>query len=140
LPKIAYAAAIAAPLKAARSACFGVHEHDVPASPEMLHMINRAIATLRGWLQRRGHLPPVQDYNAVGRGHLVEAHALHEATLRTGCPTIRGIPRAVLAGALTKWRTTSRAAPAHRSDRRDGKGVKREIRCRITAPCRRPGC
>jgi aspartyl-tRNA(Asn)/glutamyl-tRNA(Gln) amidotransferase subunit A len=107
VPKIGYAAAIAKPLKDLRIGLLRrFYEHDVPASPEMLHMINRAVATLKGLGCRveEAVLPPVQDYNAVGRVIISsEAYALHEATLRTRLSDYSRVFRVrVLAGSLIR--------------------------------------
>ena len=106
-PQVAYASAIAAPLKGLRIGLLRrFYEHDVPASPEMLHMINRAVGTLKGLGCRieEATLPPVQDYNAVGRVIISsEAYALHEATLKTRLSDYSRVFRVrVLAGALIR--------------------------------------
>jgi aspartyl-tRNA(Asn)/glutamyl-tRNA(Gln) amidotransferase subunit A len=106
-PTVTYASAIAAPLKGLRVGVLRrFYEHDVPASPEMLHMMGRAVATLRGLGCRveDAVLPPVQDYNAVGRVIISsEAYALHEATLKTRLSDYSRVFRVrVLAGALIR--------------------------------------
>jgi aspartyl-tRNA(Asn)/glutamyl-tRNA(Gln) amidotransferase subunit A len=107
VPKVAYASAIAAPLKGLRVGLLRrFYEHDVPALPEMLQMINRAVATLKGLGCRveEATLPSVQDYNAVGRVIISsEAYALHEATLKTRLSEYSRVFRVrVLAGALIR--------------------------------------
>ncbi|MEJ0018033.1 MAG: amidase [Acetobacteraceae bacterium] len=106
-PTVSYAAAIAPPLRGLRVGLLRrFHEHDVPASPEMLQMVNRAAATLRGLgcKVEDATLPPVQDYNAVGRVIIsAEAYALHEATLKTRLSDYSRVFRVrVLAGALVR--------------------------------------
>ena len=99
--------AIAAPLRGLRVGLLRrFYEHDVPASPEMLQMMSRAAATLRGLGCRveEATLPPVQEYNAVGRVIISsEAYALHEATLKTRLSDYSRVFRVrVLAGALVR--------------------------------------
>jgi aspartyl-tRNA(Asn)/glutamyl-tRNA(Gln) amidotransferase subunit A len=106
-PVVTYANAIAAPLKGLRVGVLRrFYEHDVPASPEMLHMMGRAVTTLRGLGCRveDAVLPSVQDYNAVGRVIISsEAYALHEATLKTRLSDYSRVFRVrVLAGALIR--------------------------------------
>jgi len=106
-PLPGYARAIAAPLKGLRVGVLRrFYEHDVPASPEMLQMMTRAIAALKGLGCRveDAVLPPVQDYNAVGRVIIsAEAYALHEATLKTRLADYSRVFRVrVLAGALVR--------------------------------------
>ena len=106
-PQVSYAAAIAAPLRGLRVGLLRrFYEHDVPASPEMLQMMSRAATVLRGLGCRveDATLPPVQDYNAVGRVIIVsEAYALHEATLKTRLSDYSRVFRVrVLAGALVR--------------------------------------
>ncbi|MBV9252200.1 MAG: amidase [Acetobacteraceae bacterium] len=106
-PKVNYTKAIEAPLKGLR---IGVlrrfYEHDVPASPEVLQMMSRAAATLKGLGCRveDATLPAVQDYNAVGRVIIsAEAYALHESTLKTRLSDYSRVFRVrVLAGALIR--------------------------------------
>ena len=85
-PKLSYANAIAAPLKGLRVGLLRhVYEHDMPASPEVLQAMNRAVAVLKslGCRIEDAVLPSLQDYNAVGRVIIcAEAYALHEATLQ----------------------------------------------------------
>jgi aspartyl-tRNA(Asn)/glutamyl-tRNA(Gln) amidotransferase subunit A len=107
VPTVAYAKAITAPLKGLRVGLLRrFYEHDVPASPEMLQMINRAVTTLKGLGCRveDAILPPVQDYNAVGRIIIsAEAYTLHEATLKTRLSEYSRVFRVrVLAGALIR--------------------------------------
>src|SRR5262249_8381264 len=106
-PPVSYTNAIAAPIRGLR---IGVlrrfYEHDVPASPEMLQVMSRAITTLRGLGCRveDASLPSVQEYNAVGRVIIsAEAYALHEATLKTRLSDYSRVFRVrVLAGALIR--------------------------------------
>ena len=106
-PTVSYANAIAAPLRGLRVGLLRrFYEHDVPASPEMLQMMNHASATLRslGCRVEDATLPPVQEYNAVGRIIICsEAYALHEPTLRTRLSDYSRVFRVrVLAGALIR--------------------------------------
>ncbi|HEX3400904.1 MAG TPA: amidase [Acetobacteraceae bacterium] len=106
-PKISYAGAIGAPLRGLRVGLLRrFYEHDVPASPEMLQMLNRAVATLKGLGCRveDAALPAVQEYNAVGRVIISsEAYALHEATLKNRLSDYSRVFRVrVLAGALVR--------------------------------------
>lgn len=106
-PGGSYAAGIGAPLRGLRVGLLRrFYEHDVPASPEMLRMINQAAATLRGLGCRveDATLPAVQEYNAVGRVIISsEAYALHEATLKTRLAEYSRVFRVrVLAGALIR--------------------------------------
>jgi aspartyl-tRNA(Asn)/glutamyl-tRNA(Gln) amidotransferase subunit A len=106
-PGGSYAAGIGAPLRGLRVGLLRrFHEHDVPASPEMLRMINQAATTLRGLGCRveDAILPAVQEYNAVGRVIISsEAYALHEATLKTRLAEYSRVFRVrVLAGALIR--------------------------------------
>ena len=117
-------AGLDAPLKGLRVGLLRrFYEHDVPGSPEVLQMMTRAAATLRslGCRVEEASLPPVQDYNAVGRVIIsAEAYALHEATLKTRLSDYSRVFRVrVLAGrADPGGRLHRRAAPAHRPDRR----------------------
>jgi aspartyl-tRNA(Asn)/glutamyl-tRNA(Gln) amidotransferase subunit A len=120
VPKVAYAKAIAAPLQGLRVGVLRrFFEHDMPASPEMLQMINRAAATLRGLGCRveEATLPAVQEYNAVGRVIISsEAYALHEATLKARLADYSRVFRVrVLAGALIRA-TDYIAAQRRRTD------------------------
>jgi aspartyl-tRNA(Asn)/glutamyl-tRNA(Gln) amidotransferase subunit A len=102
-----YARALDTPLKGLR---VGVlrrsYEHDVPASPEMLKMMGQAAATLKrlGCRVEEATLPPVQEFNAVGRIIITaEAYALHEATLHARLSDYSRVFRIrVLAGALIR--------------------------------------
>ena len=86
-PDIHYAHAITAPVKGLRVGVLRrFFEHDVPISPEMAKMMANAIAVLKdlGCKIEDAALPPVQDYNAVGRVIIcAEAYAEHEANLKT---------------------------------------------------------
>ena len=100
-------ASVAVPLRGLRVGVLRrFYEHDVPASPEMLQMMTRAVAALKGLGCRveDAVLPPVQDYNAVGRVIIsAEAYALHEATLKTRLADYSRVFRVrVLAGALVR--------------------------------------
>jgi aspartyl-tRNA(Asn)/glutamyl-tRNA(Gln) amidotransferase subunit A len=107
VPRVAYARALGASLKGLKVGLLRrFYEHDVPASPEMLQMINRAAVTLKdlGCRVEDAILPPVQEYNAVGRVIIAsEAYALHEATLKTRLSDYSRVFRVrVLAGALIR--------------------------------------
>jgi aspartyl-tRNA(Asn)/glutamyl-tRNA(Gln) amidotransferase subunit A len=106
-PKISYAQAIAAPVKGLRVGVLRkFFEHDAPASPESLHMVVRAITALKdlGCVVEDATLPPVQDFNAVGRVIIsAEAYALHEATVKTRLAEYsRAFRVRVLPGALLR--------------------------------------
>jgi aspartyl-tRNA(Asn)/glutamyl-tRNA(Gln) amidotransferase subunit A len=106
-PQVSYATAIVTPPRGLRVGLLRrFYEHDVPASPEMLHMMSRAAAMLRslGCRVEDVTLPPVQEYNAVGRVIITsEAYALHEATLKTRLSDYSRVFRVrVLAGALIR--------------------------------------
>jgi aspartyl-tRNA(Asn)/glutamyl-tRNA(Gln) amidotransferase subunit A len=85
-PAVSYAAGLATPLKGLRVGVLRhFYEHDAPAAPEMLHAMTNAAKLLRslGCKVEDATLPPLQDYNAVGRTIIcAEAFALHEANLR----------------------------------------------------------
>jgi aspartyl-tRNA(Asn)/glutamyl-tRNA(Gln) amidotransferase subunit A len=106
-PAVSYVRGLDVPLKGLRVGLLRrFYEHDVPGSPEVLQMMARAVATLRGLGCRveEASLPPVQDYNAVGRVIIsAEAYALHEATLKTRLSEYSRVFRVrVLAGALIR--------------------------------------
>jgi len=106
-PGIRYAAAIVPPPGGLRVGMLRrFYEHDVPASPEMLHMISDAAATLKrlGCRVDEATLPAVQEFNAVGRVIIsAEAYALHEATLKRRLADYSRVFRIrVLAGALIR--------------------------------------
>ncbi len=106
-PKLSYANAVAAPLKGLRVGLLRhVYEHDMPASPEVLQAMNRAVAVFRslGCRVEDATLPALQEYNAVGRVIIsAEAYALHEATLRTRLSDYsRSFRIRVLSGALIR--------------------------------------
>jgi aspartyl-tRNA(Asn)/glutamyl-tRNA(Gln) amidotransferase subunit A len=106
-PAVSYTRGLDAPLKGLRIGLLRrFYEHDVPGSPEVLQMMTRAAATLRGLGCRveEASLPAVQDYNAIGRVIIcAEAYALHEATLKTRLPDYSRVFRVrVLAGALIR--------------------------------------
>src|SRR5271169_6856682 len=106
-PAVSYAKAIAAPVKGLRVGVLRhVYEHDMPAAPEVLQAMNRAMAVLKslGCRVEDATLPSLQEYNAVGRIIIsAEAYALHEATLRTRLSEYsRTFRIRVLAGALIR--------------------------------------
>lgn len=106
-PAASYARGLNAPLTGLRVGLLRrFYEHDLPATPETLQMIGRAASTLRqlGCRVEEAALPPVQDYNAVGRVIIcAEAYSLHEATLRTRLSDYSRVFRIrVLAGALIR--------------------------------------
>ena len=107
VPLPGFAHAITAPIKGLRVGVLRrFYEHDVPASTEVLHMMTRAAATLRGLgcHVEEAQLPSVQEYNAVGRVIISsEAYALHEATLKKRLADYSRVFRVrVLAGALVR--------------------------------------
>jgi aspartyl-tRNA(Asn)/glutamyl-tRNA(Gln) amidotransferase subunit A len=106
-PRISYARAIAAPVKGLRIGLLRrFYEHDVPATPELLRMMNHSVAVLRdlGCRVEEASLPPVQEFNAVGRVIIsAEAFALHEPTLKTRLADYSRVFRMrVLGGALIR--------------------------------------
>ncbi len=106
-PPVAYARSLDAPLKGLRVGVLRrFYEHDVAASPEMLHMMARAIETLKqlGCRVDEATLPAVDDYNAVGRIIIsAEAYAMHEARLKKRLSDYSRVFRVrVLAGALIR--------------------------------------
>jgi len=106
-PTVAYAAAITEPLKGLRVGVLRhFFEHDAPVSPEMLHVMVNAARLLRGLgcKVEDASLPPLQDYNAVGRTIIcAEAFAMHEANLRKRLGDFsRAFRIRVLAGALVR--------------------------------------
>jgi aspartyl-tRNA(Asn)/glutamyl-tRNA(Gln) amidotransferase subunit A len=106
-PNLSYAKAIAAPVKGLRVGVLRhVYEHDMPATPEVLQAMNQAVVVLKslGCRVEDATLPPLQQYNAVGRVIIcAEAYALHEATLRTRLSDYsRTFRIRVLAGALIR--------------------------------------
>ena len=106
-PTVSYAQAIAAPIKGLRVGVLRhIYEHDMPAAPEVLQAMNRSTAVLRslGCRVEDATLPPLQEYNAVGRIIIsCEAYALHEAALRTRLSDYsRTFRIRVLAGALIR--------------------------------------
>ncbi|MDR3537228.1 MAG: amidase [Acetobacteraceae bacterium] len=107
VPAVGYARAIEAPLKGLRVGLLRrFYEHDVPAAPETLQMMANAAALLKdlGCRVQDATLPPVADYNAVGRVLIsAEAYALHESTLKTRLSDYSRVFRIrVLAGALVR--------------------------------------
>jgi aspartyl-tRNA(Asn)/glutamyl-tRNA(Gln) amidotransferase subunit A len=106
-PAVSYARGLDVPVKGLRVGLLRrFYEHDVPGSPEVMQMMTRAAATLRslGCRVEEASLPPVQDYNAVGRVIICsEAYALHEATLKARLSEYSRVFRVrVLAGALVR--------------------------------------
>ena len=106
-PSVSYATAIATPLKGLRVGVLRhVYEHDMPAAPEVHVAMNRAAAVLKslGCRVEDATLPPLQEYNAVGRVIITsEAYALHEANLRTRPSDYsRAFRIRVLSGALIR--------------------------------------
>ena len=94
----------------------------MPGTPELLHAMNHAITTLKslGCRVDDTTLPPLQEYNAVGRVIIsAEAYALHEATLHTRI--VRLLPHLSHPGAAgrpgPRVRLHRRATPPHRPDR-----------------------
>jgi aspartyl-tRNA(Asn)/glutamyl-tRNA(Gln) amidotransferase subunit A len=85
-PTVSYAAALGAPPKGLRVGVLRhFYDHDAPSAPEMLHAMLNATKLLRGLgcKVEDATLPPLQDYNAVGRTIIcAEAYAMHEANLR----------------------------------------------------------
>ncbi|HTC11793.1 MAG TPA: amidase [Acetobacteraceae bacterium] len=86
-PKISYAKSLDVPVTGLRVGVLRhLYEHDLPGTPELLHAMNHAIATLTSLGCRVDDvtLPSLQEYNAVGRVIIsAEAYALHEATLHS---------------------------------------------------------
>ncbi len=106
-PKLSYARAISVPVKGLRVGLLRhFYERDVPAEPEVLRMMAQVIAVLKGLGCRveDATLPPVQDYNAVGRVIITaEAYALHELALRTRLSDFSRVFRVrVLGGGLIR--------------------------------------
>lgn len=106
-PKLSYARAISVPVKGLRVGLLRhFYERDVPAEPEVLRMMAQVIAVLKGLGCRveDATLPPVQDYNAVGRVIITaEAYALHESALRTRLSDFSRVFRVrVLGGGLIR--------------------------------------
>jgi aspartyl-tRNA(Asn)/glutamyl-tRNA(Gln) amidotransferase subunit A len=106
-PAVVYANALAAPVKGLRVGLLRhVYEHDMPAAPEVLQAMNRAVAVLKslGCRVEDATLPPLQDFNAVGRIIIsAEAYALHEANLQTRLSDYsRTFRIRVLSGALIR--------------------------------------
>lgn len=107
VPVGGYAKGIEAPIKGLRVGVLRrFFEHDAPASPEVMRMMADSIRLFRamGCKIEDAALPPVQDYNGVGRVIISsEAYALHEATLRTRLSDYSRVFRIrVLAGALIR--------------------------------------
>jgi aspartyl-tRNA(Asn)/glutamyl-tRNA(Gln) amidotransferase subunit A len=107
LPVGGYASAVQEPLKGLRVGVLRrFFEHDAPAAPTMLHMMGEAVRLFRslGCRVEDAVLPPVQDYNAVGRVIIsAEAYALHETMLKARLADYSRVFRIrVLAGALIR--------------------------------------
>jgi len=106
-PRTGYARAIAAPVKGLRVGLLRrFYEHDVPATPEVLRMMNHSVSVLHdlGCRIEEANLPPVQEFNAVGRVIIsAEAFALHEPMLTTRLADYSRVFRMrVLGGALIR--------------------------------------
>jgi aspartyl-tRNA(Asn)/glutamyl-tRNA(Gln) amidotransferase subunit A len=106
-PKLSYARSIDTPVKGLRVGVLRhIYEHDMPASTDVLQAMNRAVAALKslGCRVEDATLPPLQEYNAVGRVIIsAEAYALHEATLQTRLSDYsRTFRIRVLSGALLR--------------------------------------
>ena len=106
-PGGSYTAALRTPLTGLRVGLLRrAWEREVPVSPETRQMLDTAAATLRdlGCRVEDAVLPPVQEYNAVGRVLIsAEAFALHEATLKTRLAEYSRVFRIrVLGGALIR--------------------------------------
>jgi aspartyl-tRNA(Asn)/glutamyl-tRNA(Gln) amidotransferase subunit A len=106
-PAVTYADSLATPVKGLRVGVLRhIYEHDMPAAPEVLQAMNRAVAVLKslGCRVEDATLPALQEYNAVGRVIIsAEAYALHEATLQTRLSDYsRTFRIRVLSGALIR--------------------------------------
>jgi aspartyl-tRNA(Asn)/glutamyl-tRNA(Gln) amidotransferase subunit A len=106
-PTLSYARSLDTPVKGLRVGVLRhVYEHDMPASMDVLQVMNHAVAVLKslGCQVEDATLPPLQDYNAVGRVIIsAEAYALHEATLQTRLSDYsRTFRIRVLSGALIR--------------------------------------
>ncbi|MGH7154162.1 MAG: amidase, partial [Acetobacteraceae bacterium] len=106
-PTVSYVRALAEPVKGMRVGLLRrFYEHDVPAAPEMLRVMAQAVAALKdlGCRVEEAVLPPVQEFNAVGRVIIsAEAYALHESTLQTRIADYSRVFRVrVLGGALIR--------------------------------------
>ncbi len=107
VPPIEFARAIEAPLKGLRVGMLRrFYEEDVPAASATLKMMANAARVFKdlGCTVQDAVLPPVQDYNGVGRIIIsAEAYAMHEATLKTRLSDYSRVFRIrVLAGALIR--------------------------------------
>ncbi len=107
VPPVAYARILGAPVKGMRVGLLRrFYEHDVPATTEILQTMTKAAAVLRdiGCRVEEATLPPVQEYNAVGRVIIsAEAYALHEPMLKTRLDDYSRVFRVrVLGGALIR--------------------------------------
>jgi len=106
-PRVGYARAITAPVKGLRVGLLRrFYEHDVPATPEVLRMMNHSVSVLHdlGCRIEEASLSPVQEFNAVGRVIIsAEAFALHEPMLTTRLADYSRVFRMrVLGGALIR--------------------------------------
>jgi aspartyl-tRNA(Asn)/glutamyl-tRNA(Gln) amidotransferase subunit A len=106
-PAVSYAGGLAAPIKGLRVGLLRhFYEHDVTASAEMQRAMTDAARLFRDLRCKVSDatLPPVQDYNAVGRIIIcAEAYALHETALRTRLDDFsRAFRIRVLAGGLVR--------------------------------------
>jgi len=107
VPPTEFARAIEPSLKGLRVGMLRrFYEEDVPASPATLKMMANAARVFKdlGCIVRDAVLPPVRDYNGVGRIIIsAEAYAMHEATLKTRLSDYSRVFRIrVLAGALIR--------------------------------------
>ncbi len=107
VPHVSYVRGLNVPVKGLRVGLLRrFYEHDVPATPEVLRMMARAVTVLRGLGCRveEAALPSVQEFNAVGRTLIcAEAFALHEPMLRTRLADYSRVFRIrVLGGALIR--------------------------------------
>ncbi len=106
-PRGGYARAVTGPIAGLRVGLLrGHYEREIPAAPETLRMMAEATRVLRGLGCRveEAGLPPVADFNAVGRVIIcAEGYALHETDLRTRLADYSRVFRIrILAGALIR--------------------------------------
>ncbi|MGE0226479.1 MAG: amidase [Acetobacteraceae bacterium] len=106
-PAVQYARAIEVPLTGLRVGMLRrFYEHDAPAAPETLKLMAESARVFKdlGCKVSEAVLPPVQEYNGVGRVIISsEAYALHEATLKKRLSDYSRVFRIrVLAGGLIR--------------------------------------
>ncbi len=106
-PRLPYARTLGGSIRGLRVGLLRRHyERDVPAAPETQRMMADAASVLRdlGCRVSEASLPPVQDFNAVGRIIIcAEAYALHEAPLKARLADYSRVFRIrVMAGALIR--------------------------------------